>query len=64
MKKKPNPQESKKIPKTFGFVIKHSVPEAAEIAGKVGAWLTKKKCDYIVANEAKLFIKKFILCDN
>lgn len=59
MKKKTNAIATKAIPKTFGFVIKHSQPEAAELAGKVGAWLTKKKCNFIVADEAKTFLKKF-----
>jgi len=57
MKKKPTLAHPK--PKTFGFVIKHSVPEAAMLAGKVGAWLQKRGCNFIVADEAKLFLKKF-----
>lgn len=45
-------------PKTFGFVIKHSVPKAAKLAVEVADWLEKKKCHVIVADEADGFLAK------
>lgn len=51
-------KETSPIPKTFGLVIKHKVPAAADLAGKVAKWLVKKKCQVIVADEAELFLKK------
>ena len=45
-------------PKTFGIVIKRKVPKATKLALEVAAWLEKKKCKVIVADEAKDFIEK------
>jgi NAD+ kinase len=45
-------------PKTFGFVIKHSVPKATKVAIEVGEWLEKKKCKVIVADEAEGYLAK------
>jgi NAD+ kinase len=45
-------------PKTFGFVIKHSVPKATKVAIEVGEWLEKKKCKVIVADEADGYLAK------
>ncbi|MGE3261271.1 MAG: NAD(+)/NADH kinase [Bacteriovoracia bacterium] len=45
-------------PKIFGIVIKHNVPKATKLALEVAAWLEKKKCKVIVADEAKSFIEK------
>lgn len=45
-------------PKTFGFVIKRSVPRATKVALETAAWLEKKKCQVVVADEAKPFIEK------
>jgi NAD+ kinase len=45
-------------PKTFGFVIKHNVPKATKLALEVAAWLEKKKCKVIVADEAVAFLEK------
>jgi len=45
-------------PKTFGFVIKHSVPKAAKFALEVADWLEKRKCKVIVADESKGFLAK------
>ena len=49
------------VPKNFGIVVKHSVPEASKIAVDVANWLLKKDCKVFVANEAKgvLGKKKF-----
>lgn len=45
-------------PKTFGIVIKHNVPKATKLALEVAAWLEKKKCKIVVADEAKSFVEK------
>lgn len=45
-------------PKIFGIVIKHNVPKATKLALEVAAWLEKKKCKVVVADEAKSFIEK------
>jgi len=45
-------------PKTFGFVIKHSVPKATKLALEVADWLEKRKCKVIVADESKGFLAK------
>lgn len=45
-------------PKIFGIVIKHNVPKATKLALEVAAWLEKKKCKVIVADEAKAFVAK------
>lgn len=45
-------------PKIFGIVIKHSVPKATKLALEVADWLEKKKCQVIVADEAKPFLAK------
>jgi NAD+ kinase len=45
-------------PKIFGIVIKHNVPKATKLALEVAAWLEKKKCKVIVADEAKGFLEK------
>lgn len=45
-------------PKTFGFVIKHSVPRATKVALEVGEWLEKKKCKVVVADEATAYLAK------
>ena len=49
---------SKKAPKTFGFVIKHNVDSATKLALEAEEWLTKKKCEVIVADEATAFLAK------
>lgn len=45
-------------PKIFGFVIKHNVPKATKLALEVAAWLGKRKCQVIVADEATAFLAK------
>lgn len=45
-------------PRTFGIVIKHNVPKATKLALEVAAWLEKKKCKVVVADEATAFIEK------
>lgn len=45
-------------PKTFGFVIKHSVPKATKLALDVADWLDKRKCKVLVADESKGFLAK------
>ncbi|MGZ3695318.1 MAG: NAD(+)/NADH kinase [Bdellovibrionota bacterium] len=45
-------------PKIFGIVIKRSVPKATKLALEVAAWLEKKKCKVVVADEATPFIEK------
>jgi NAD+ kinase len=45
-------------PKTFGFVIKHSVPKATKLALDVSDWLEKRKCKVIIADESKGFLAK------
>ncbi len=45
-------------PKTFGFVIKRSVPKATKLALEVADWLEKRKCRVVVADESKNFLEK------
>jgi NAD+ kinase len=45
-------------PKIFGIVIKHKVPEATKIALEVSAWLEKRGCKVVVADEAAGYLKK------
>lgn len=45
-------------PKTFGIVIKHNVPKATKLALEVAAWLEKKKCQVVVADESVEFVAK------
>lgn len=45
-------------PKKFGLVIKHNVPAATKLALEVAAWLEKKKCEILVADEATAYLKK------
>jgi len=45
-------------PKTFGFVIKHSVPKATKLALDVADWLENQKCKVVVADESKGFLAK------
>lgn len=50
--------KSSKKTQTFGIVIKHHVPKATKLAIEVADWLEKKKCQVIVADEAKPFLEK------
>lgn len=45
-------------PKTFGIVIKHNVPRATKLALDVSDWLEKRKCQVVVADEAKGFLSR------
>ncbi|HEY8280722.1 MAG TPA: NAD(+)/NADH kinase [Bdellovibrionota bacterium] len=45
-------------PKTFGFVIKRSLPRATKFALEVADWLEKRKCSVVVADESKGFLAK------
>lgn len=45
-------------PRTFGFVIKHSVPKATKLALDVAEWLEKQKCKVVVADEAKGYLTR------
>ena len=45
-------------PKTFGFVIKRSVPRATKLALEVADWLEKRKCKVVVCSESKIFLSK------
>jgi NAD+ kinase len=45
-------------PRTFGFVIKRSVPKAAKLALEVADWLEKRKCKVVACTESKIFLGK------